>query len=56
MTNSQTGQTAATAAIPSNASQRAAASADSGSALELSATEGGAATRTSASVPMVKGR
>src|SRR5215204_7665226 len=54
-TKSQTGQTAATAATPSSASQRAAGSADSGTALELSATEGGAAMRTSASVPMVKG-
>ena len=55
-TKSQTGQTAATAAIPSNASQRATASAHSGSALALSSTAGGAAMRTSASVPMVKGR
>src|SRR5215211_2595828 len=56
MTKRQTGQTAATAAIPSNASQRAAARNHSGSALEVSATEGGAAGRTSATVPRVKGR
>ena len=55
-TNSHTGQTAATAAIPSRASQRATDSAHSGSAADAVSTAGGATMRTSASVPMVKGR
>jgi hypothetical protein len=55
-TKSQTGQTAATAATPNRANQRATESAHSGSAPEELSTAGGSTMRTSASLPMVKGR